>query len=119
MVTQGTAWSSEGPYSVKVIIERSMLSAEHEYGSLVSFFQKVNAVIFTRSAHVSKKSSPGPFTCPIVKPLDFDIVLDSLWAVLYVILACGCGCWAPFFASWSALSFPAIPTCAGIHWSTT
>ena len=58
-------------------------------------------------------------------PLFFNLQADLCFCFrrvltsLYVVEKWGWGSFAAAFASLSAVSFPAMPTCAGTHWSTT
>ena len=50
---------------------------------------------------------------------DFCFCFRRVLTSLYVVDKWGWGSFAAAFASLSAVSFPAMPTCAGTHWSTT
>ena len=62
------------------------------------------------------KSSLPVSAC--VHPLSHSSLMFArsiVFTVWYVAFVCGCGCSDPFFASLSALSFPGVSECPGIH----
>ena len=63
----------------------------------------------------------GCILYPLV--LEWKMAFFLLWirvlTSLYDRCDGGCSFSLPSFASWSAISFPRMPVCAGIHWRTT
>ena len=67
-------------------------------------------IFIVRRGHMSKDNSSCWSICPFVHPFFFGILLDYACCCFNGDLAVDL-----FFASLSALSFPGIPACPGIH----